>query len=73
VRLVDSHCHLQADRFDVDVDLVVGGARLAGVERMLVPGWDRQSNEPQSARRAVSVAGRASASIRVTANVDGAA
>jgi TatD DNase family protein len=40
MRLVDSHCHLQADRFDADVDLVVGGARLAGVERILVPGWD---------------------------------
>jgi TatD DNase family protein len=45
VRLVDSHCHLQADRFDADVDLVVGGARLAGVERILVPGWDRRSGE----------------------------
>lgn len=45
MRLVDSHCHLQADRFDADVDLVVGGARLAGVERMLVPGWDRRSGE----------------------------
>jgi TatD DNase family protein len=40
VRLVDSHCHLQSDRFRGDVDLVVGGARLAGVERILVPGWD---------------------------------
>ena len=40
MRLVDSHCHLQADRFDGDVDLVLGGARLAGVERILVPGWN---------------------------------
>jgi TatD DNase family protein len=40
VRLVDSHCHLQSDRFRADLDLVVGGARLAGVERILVPGWD---------------------------------
>jgi TatD DNase family protein len=40
LRLVDSHCHLQSDRFRRDVDLVVGGARLAGVERILVPGWD---------------------------------
>jgi len=53
VRLVDSHCHLQADRFDSDVDLVVGGARLAGVERVLVPGWDRPSCE-----RALALADR---------------
>jgi TatD DNase family protein len=53
VRLVDSHCHLQADRFDGDVDLVVGGARLAGVERILVPGWD-----PDSCRRAIALVDR---------------
>jgi TatD DNase family protein len=45
VRLVDSHAHLQADRFDGDVELVLGGARLAGVERILVPGWDVASTE----------------------------
>jgi TatD DNase family protein len=45
MRLIDSHCHLQADRFDADADLVLGGARLAGVERVLVPGWDRASGE----------------------------
>lgn len=38
--LVDSHCHLNADRFEGDVDLVIGGARLAGLERVLVPGWN---------------------------------
>jgi TatD DNase family protein len=43
LRLVDSHCHLQADRFRRDVELVIGGARIAGVERILVPGWDLQS------------------------------
>jgi TatD DNase family protein len=43
VRLVDSHCHLNADRFEGDVDLVIGGARLAGVERILVPGWNLAS------------------------------
>ena len=45
MRLVDSHCHIQADRFDADGDLVLGAARLAGVERILVPGWDRPSSE----------------------------
>jgi TatD DNase family protein len=42
--LIDSHCHLQADRFVEDVDLVVGAARLAGLERILVPGWDLASS-----------------------------
>ena len=44
MRLVDSHCHLQADRFDADIDQVIGAARLAGVERILVPGWDLESS-----------------------------
>ena len=45
MRLIDSHAHLQADRFIGDVDLVVGGARLAGLERVLVPGWDPGSSQ----------------------------
>lgn len=45
MRLIDSHGHLNADRFDDDVDLVVGGARLAGLERILVPGWNHRSSE----------------------------
>ena len=45
VRLIDSHCHLNADRFEGDVDLVIGGARLAGVERILVPGWNAASSD----------------------------
>lgn len=53
MRLVDSHCHLQADAFDGDVDLVIGGARLAGVERILVPGWN-----PASCRGALALADR---------------
>ncbi len=53
MRLIDSHCHLQADRFASDTDLVLGGARLAGVERILVPGWD-----PGSCEAAIGLAGR---------------
>jgi len=44
MRLVDSHGHLNADRFDGDVELVVGAARLAGLERILVPGWNEHSS-----------------------------
>jgi TatD DNase family protein len=44
MRLVDSHCHLQADRFDDDVEAVLGAAREAGVERILVPGWNAWSS-----------------------------
>jgi TatD DNase family protein len=44
MRLVDSHCHLNADRFERDVDQVIGAARLAGVERILVPGWNVASS-----------------------------
>jgi TatD DNase family protein len=53
MRLVDSHCHLNADRFEGDVDLVIGGARLAGVERILVPGWN-----VDSCQRALALAER---------------
>jgi TatD DNase family protein len=44
MRLVDSHCHLNADRFERDADLAIGAARLAGVERILVPGWNIASS-----------------------------
>jgi TatD DNase family protein len=44
MRSVDSHCHLQADRFDDDVDDVLAAARDAGVERILVPGWNAWSS-----------------------------
>jgi TatD DNase family protein len=45
VRLIDSHCHLNADRFERDADQVIGAARLAGVERVLVPGWNLASSQ----------------------------
>jgi TatD DNase family protein len=44
MRLVDSHAHLQADAFGADLAEVVAAARAAGVERILVPGWDAGSS-----------------------------
>ncbi len=40
MRLIDSHGHVNADRFEDDVDQVVTEARGAGLERLLVPGWN---------------------------------
>jgi TatD DNase family protein len=53
MRLVDSHCHLQADRFADDADDVLEAARAAGVERILVPGWN-----PASSRDAIALVER---------------
>jgi TatD DNase family protein len=44
MRLVDSHAHLQADAFALDRAAVIDAAQHAGVERILVPGWDRGSS-----------------------------
>jgi TatD DNase family protein len=45
MRLIDSHCHLQSERFAADVDDVVAAAISAGLERILVPGWNGWSSE----------------------------
>lgn len=45
MRLIDAHGHLNADRFDDDVDAVIGAAQAAGLERILVPGWNVRSSE----------------------------
>jgi TatD DNase family protein len=50
-RLVDSHCHVNAERFTDDVADVLDRARAAGVERILVPGWN-----PSSCDRALEIA-----------------
>jgi TatD DNase family protein len=48
---VDSHCHLQDPAFDGDRVAVLDRARAAGIERILVPGYDLASS-----RAAVSLA-----------------
>ena len=53
VRLIDSHAHLQAAAFAAEADEVAEAARLAGVERVLVPGWD-----PASSRASIELAAR---------------
>ena len=45
MRLVDSHCHLNAERFGGDEQAVLERARAVGVERILVPGWNVASSE----------------------------
>ncbi|MDQ3937783.1 MAG: TatD family hydrolase [Chloroflexota bacterium] len=40
MRLIDSHAHLQAEAFSDDAGEVLAAARLAGVARIMVPGWD---------------------------------
>jgi len=53
VRLIDSHCHLNAERFASDVEGVLERAREAGLARILVPGWNLASSE-----RALELVGR---------------
>ena len=45
MRLIDAHGHLNADRFADDVDVVIERASQAGIERLLVPGWNVASSE----------------------------
>lgn len=42
--MVDSHCHLQDAAFDPDRDEVLRRAEEAGIERILVPGYDLPSS-----------------------------
>lgn len=52
MRLIDSHCHLQADAFARDRHEVVQAARATGVERILAPGWDLASSRASVAMAA---------------------
>ena len=46
--MIDSHCHLDMPRFDLDRDDVIARARAAGVAAMVIPGvepdrWAKRS------------------------------
>jgi len=45
MRLTDTHCHLDFDRFDTDREQVIARAVDAGVKKILVPGIDVSSSE----------------------------
>ena len=51
MRLTDTHCHLDLDRFGDDRQEVIGRAQMAGIEKMLVP-----AIHLESARRIVQLA-----------------
>jgi TatD DNase family protein len=74
VRLVDSHAHLQADPFAADLPAVLAAAALAGVERLLVPGWDLASSQGavRLARDGAALYGARGGSSRVPLSVDAA-
>lgn len=43
--LIDTHAHLWFDDFADDLDAVIGRAKVAGVEKMIVPGTDIESSK----------------------------
>jgi len=49
--IIDTHCHLDDERFDEDLGSVIANARAKGVEKFIIPGAD-----PKSLPRAVEIA-----------------
>ena len=43
MRIIDTHTHIYAEEFDADLHDVITRARLAGVEKILLPNIDRES------------------------------
>jgi TatD DNase family protein len=70
LRLIDSHCHLQAAPFDNDAAEVLAAARSAGVARILVPGYDVASS---IAARVMALGGQVDASVGIHPHVAAAA
>lgn len=49
--IVDTHCHLDDDRYNEDIEKVLENARQKGVEKFIIPGAD-----PKTLQRAVDLA-----------------
>src|ERR1700726_4673553 len=49
--LIDSHCHLDSQEFDLDRDEVIQRAPAAGVERMVAIGTGNGPPDPEAAIR----------------------
>ena len=45
MKIIDTHCHLNDDALFKDLDNVISRAKQAGVEKMVVIGWDEQSSK----------------------------
>ena len=45
MRIIDTHCHLNDEALFKDLDGVISRALTAGVEKMIVIGWDKASSE----------------------------
>ena len=69
MRLIDSHAHLAEDRFDEDRDEVLRRAREAGVEVVVVIGYDVDSSVAACAAAAASPAAASDASPALYATV----
>jgi len=48
--IIDTHCHLDDERYNDDIDEVINRAKEQGVERFIIPGAD-----PKTLKRAVSL------------------
>ena len=45
MKIIDTHCHLNDESLFKDLDNVISHALKAGVEKMIVVGWDKSSSE----------------------------
>lgn len=45
MKIIDTHCHLNDEALYKDLDNVISRARQAGVEKMVVVGWDEPSSK----------------------------